>query len=256
MQNDWPNTTTPTTKPHVRIDVSTSSLLEKGNSSSISSTRLNGVSPEALAEKWDIGPTIANCTTKITTQQVVRTVEHPSLQRRFCSNDRKLRYRIFNTNIFIDTYFSYIKSTRGDTCAQIWKNDIEWISIDPMSTKIHAHHSAKNLFKNDGVPSKIVMDGAREQVMGNFKEVCQDATVQVQHIEYNTPWSNRDEGAVRENKRAARRAMKKSACTARLCNYFYELQAKIRCHTAHNIPTLNGQFPELWLLGILQIYHN
>ena len=66
-----------------------------------------------------------------------------------------------------------------------------------MSTKSNAHHSDKKLFKNDGVPSKIVMDGAREQIMGKFKEACQDATVQVQQLEYNTPWANRAEGAVR-----------------------------------------------------------
>ena len=65
-----------------------------------------------------------------------------------------------------------------------------------MSTKRHAHHSAKKLFKNDGVPSKILMDGAREQIMVKFKEACQYATVQVQQIEYNTPLTNRSEGAV------------------------------------------------------------
>ena len=78
-----------------------------------------------------------------------------------------------------------------------------------MSSKIHAHHSAKKLFKNDGMPSKIVMDGAREQVVGKLKEACQDVSVLVQQLEYNTPWENRAEGAVKENKRAARRAMKK-----------------------------------------------
>ena len=52
-----------------------------------------------------------------------------------------------------------------------------------MSTKIHAHHSAKKLFKNDGVLSKIVVEGAREQIMGKFKEACQDATIQLQQIE-------------------------------------------------------------------------
>ena len=65
-----------------------------------------------------------------------------------------------------------------------------------MSTKIHAHYSDKKLFKNDGVPSKIVMDGAREQIMSKFKEACPDATVQVQQLEYNTPWANRADGAV------------------------------------------------------------
>ena len=107
----------------------------------------------------------------------------------------------------------------GNTCAQIWTNDIEWIRIDPISIKIHAHHSAKKLFKNDGVLSKIVMDSAREKIMGKFKEACQGATVQVQKLEYNTPWDNRDEVAVRGNKRSARRAMKKSTFPARLWYY-------------------------------------
>ena len=51
-----------------------------------------------------------------------------------------------------------------------------------MSTKSHAHCSAKNLFNNDGVPSKIGTDGARDQIMGKIKESCQDATVQVQQL--------------------------------------------------------------------------
>ena len=113
--------------------------------------------------------------------------------------------------MFTDTYFFSIKSTKGNTCAQIWTNDIEWIMIDPMSIKSHAHHSANKLFKNDGVPSKIVMNVAREKIMGKFKEACQDTTVQVQHLEYNNHWANRAEGAVRYKKRAARSAMKKLA---------------------------------------------
>ena len=214
--NDCPNTTTPTIKPHVRINDFTSSLLEQVNIHSISSTIRNCVSPEALSGKRDIGTTTANCTTKVTTQQCVRTVKHPSLQRRFRTNNRQLRYRRLNTTMFTNTYFSSIKSTRGHKCAQIWTNDIKYIRIEPIYAKSHAHHSAKNMFKNDGVPTKIVIDGAREQVIGKFKEACQDTTVKVQHLQYNTHWANRSKGAVRENKRAARRTMKKLACPERL----------------------------------------
>ena len=112
--------------------------------------------------------------------------------------------------MFTDMYLSSIKYTRGNTCAQIWTNDVEWIRIDPTPTKSNAHHSAKKLFENEGVPSKIVMDGAREQVMVKFNEACQYTMVQVQQLKYSTPWENRAEGAVQENKRAARRAMKNS----------------------------------------------
>ena len=118
-----------------------------------------------------------------------------------------------------------------------------------MSTKSNAHHSSKKLFKNDGVPSKIVMDISREQVIGKFKEACQDATVQVQQLEYNTPWANRAECTVLDNKRAARRAMKKSALPAKLQDYCAELQAKIGCHTTHNIVTLNGLVTDTVVTG-------
>ena len=89
------------------------------------------------------------------------------------------------------------------------------------------------------MPSKIVMEGDREKIVGKCKEACQDSTVQVHQLEYNTPWANISEGAARENKIAARHAMKKSDCPARLWYYCVELQAKIRCHTACDIPTLN-----------------
>ena len=95
-----------------------------------------------------------------------------------------------------DAYLSSIKSTRGNTCTKIWTNDIKWIRIDSMSTKSNAHHSAKKLFKNDGVTSNIVIDGSREKVVGKLKEACQDTTFQTQQLEYNNPWADIAEGAV------------------------------------------------------------
>ena len=60
------------------------------------------------------------------------------------------------------------------------------------------------------------MDGAREQTLGRFKDICNNAAVIVHQLEFNTPWVNRAEGAVRENKRAARRAIKHSSCPPKL----------------------------------------
>ena len=85
--------------------------------------------------------------------------------------------------------------------------------------------------------------------MGKCNEACQDATFQVQKLEYNNPWANRAEGAVRENKITARRAMNKSVFPVRLWYYCAELKEKIRCHTAHDIPTLNCQVPETVVVG-------
>ena len=151
---------TTTHEPTVSTDAFTSSLLERLNIRSMSSARRNRVSPETPFEKWDIGLATAKRTTRMTTQTAVKTVEHPSLQRRFRTNDRQLRYRRLNTTFFSGIYFDSIKSTRGNTCTQIWTNDILWARFDPMSSKKHAHHSSKKVFKNDRVSSKIVMDDA------------------------------------------------------------------------------------------------
>ena len=43
--------------------------------------------------------------------------------------------------------------------------------------------------------------------------------------------------------------MKKSDSPTKLWDYCSKLQAKIRCHTAHDIPTLNGQVPETGVTG-------
>ena len=115
--NDWPNKTTAITNTHTSIDAIISSLIEQGNISSIASTKHNSISPEALAEKCDIGLNTAKRTTKVTTKRGVRMVEHTSFQWRFRTNDRKIQYRRLNTTMFTDMYLSSIKSTRGNTCA-------------------------------------------------------------------------------------------------------------------------------------------
>ena len=43
--------------------------------------------------------------------------------------------------------------------------------------------------------------------------------------------------------------MKKSDFSARLWDYCAELQAKIRCHKANDIPTLNVHVPETVVTG-------
>ena len=60
------------------------------------------------------------------------------------------------------------------------------------------------------------MDGARDQVMGELNKTCNDASVEVQKLEFSTPWENLAEGSVRKNKQALRRAIKKSSFPLKL----------------------------------------
>ena len=74
-------------------------------SSVSSSAKKPKINPATLAKKWGIGLDVAQNTIKKTTQRGVRTVLHPTLSRRFRTNDRQLRYKRLTPNMFSDTLF-------------------------------------------------------------------------------------------------------------------------------------------------------
>ena len=119
------------------------------------------------------------------TQRGVRTVRYPTLSRRFRTNHRQLRYRPIRTDIFIDTMFSAIKSKRGNKCVQVYSHSTGWVRTFPMRREREAHKRLPVLFKRDGVPNNIVMDGAKTQIQGDFKKKCKESgchTIQVDPI--------------------------------------------------------------------------
>lgn len=56
------------------------------------------------------------------------------------------------------------------------------------------------LLQHDGVPSTMVMDGAKEQLQGEFHCKfhckCHEANCHVKQIEPHSPWQNAVEGAI------------------------------------------------------------
>jgi hypothetical protein len=76
-----------------------------------------GIDPITFSKKWGISPEKAQRTVRTTTQRGVRTVLHPSLSRRFRTNDHNLRYRRLPHDMFSDTMFAGTVSVRGNTCA-------------------------------------------------------------------------------------------------------------------------------------------
>jgi hypothetical protein len=214
-----------------------------------SSRRANAVTPEQLSSRWHIGLRKAEQTLKVTTQRGTRTIAYPSLESRFRTNDRQLRYRRLKTALYTDTMFASTVSTRGNTCAQVFVNDLEWVRSFPLSRKGDAHTSLDLLFPEDGVPNVMIMDDAKELVSGEFRKKCRRAGCYSKTLEPYSPWMNRAEGTIRELKRATRRAMVKTGSPKRLWDYCLELQSKIRSNVAHDITTLGGQTPETLMSG-------
>ena len=150
---------------------------------SIKTSKEHRLTSDILAKRWGISQQQAQRTLQSTTQRGIRTVLHPTLSRRFRSNDRQLRYRRIQQELYTDTMFASNKSSRGNTCAQIFCARNGWCRAYPLRTKGDAHHALSTLFRNEGVPPTLIMDGANEQVKGNFRKKLQQVDCRVRQVE-------------------------------------------------------------------------
>ena len=208
------------------------------------------VGPCTLAKNWGIGLDAARRTVETTTQKGVRTILHPTLSRRFRTNDRQLRYRRLSHDMFTDTLEARTRSWfRCNKYAQVFSTKFGWVRVYPMQRKSQAHEALSLLAQREGVPPALVMDNAKEQIMGESRRKAREMSCHVKQTEPYTPWSNAAEAAIREVKRGAGRKMAKTQTPSKLWDHCLELEGYIRSHTAINSFELQGQVPETELSG-------
>jgi hypothetical protein len=217
--------------------------------SAVSSMAKPRISAETLAKRWGIGLKTAKNTIKNTTQRMVRTVLHPSLSRRFRTNDRQLRYRRLPLNLFTDTLLTKVKSRRGNLYCQVFGATNGWKRAFPMAKKSDAHEALSLLFHRDGAPPEMVMDGAREQIHGEFRRKCREASVHVKQIEPHSPWQDAAENIVRETKNGVARQMFTSKAPKRLWDDCIELVAYQQSNTWNARFVNEGEVPETVMSG-------
>ena len=114
-------------------------------------------------ERWLISKEEATATVLATTQRLVRSLLEPTLNRKYKTNDRMQRYFRIHTNMFMDTYFAsnkLVPSMRGFTCAQLFVTDFGWCKVKPMKLRSELPLVVKSVFKEYGVPEKMICNGA------------------------------------------------------------------------------------------------
>ena len=166
--------------------------------SSVASGNRKGVTAKKLDERWMISPKLVQQTIDGTTQLCILSSGIPSLSRRFKANDRMLRYPRINVNVFTDTFFATKKkkftSTRGNTCCQLFVTEHNYVAVRLMKTRKDGFPQAlKSFFKEVGVPPALIADGAKEQVQGESRKICQQVGYEIRELEQGTPSSNRAE---------------------------------------------------------------
>ena len=109
-----------------------------------------------------------------------------------------------------------------------------------MAKTSDAYETLSLLFVQEEVPSTLVMDGAREQVMGEFRHKTRQEDCHVKQTELYSPWQKAGEGTIRELKKSVERKMTKSNSPKKLWDDCIELEMEIRSCTGNNVFELKG----------------
>ena len=79
----------------------------------------------------------------------------------------------------------------------------------------------------DGVPPHLILDGSKEQTLGEFRKKARQFGCHIKQSEPYSPWQIMAESAIRDLKRGSGRKMMRSLSPAKLWYHCIELEALI-----------------------------
>ena len=104
-----------------------------------------------------------------------------------------------------------------------------------MKKNSDAAYTVDLLIHCDGVPTKMIMDGSKEQILGRFRKKCQVVSVHMKQMEPHSPWQNAAEGAICDLKKASGRKMVRAGAPKPLWAKCIVFEANVQLNTAWDI---------------------
>ena len=209
-----------------------------------------GVSPEYLTKIWDIDMKTAKGVISQNTQLLRQNADN-DLSRLYSTNDRMLRYKRINSQFFTDTFFAAgcKKTTRGNTCAQMFVSDKGFVAIYPMKSKGDFPDALHMFCKEVGVPVTMVVDPSGEQTSKKVKKFCHQVGTSLRILEESTQWANRAELYIGIFKEAIRKDLHRTNSPMCLWDYCAERRMRIHNVTPRDLFQLNGNTPTVATFG-------
>ena len=128
----------------------------------------------------------------------------------------------------------YHVPTWPQICAGVC-NILRLVCTITMTKKSDAPFALDRLFRYEGVPPELIMDGSKEQNLGDFARKLRDAGCHITQIEPHSPWMNLCGGEIRELKRGLTRKMLKQNVPKKLWDHCLELESRIRLQPSTKI---------------------
>jgi hypothetical protein len=163
-----------------------------------------GIDAADLSKMWRIDLETAERTLDVTSQNSKR-VDDPTLSWSYGTNDRMLRYKQISEYFFMDTFFATkkaTKSTRSNTCCQLFVTDKGFVYVVPMKSKAHVIDAVKQFAKEIGAPDALIFDMSGEQTSRSLRQFCLEIGTSLRVLEEGTPWANKAElyiGLIKED---------------------------------------------------------
>lgn len=217
----------------------------------MSSKPRGGIDADHLSKVWRISPEDAKRTIETSTQHATRNRE-TALSRNFSTGDRMLRYKRIRTYFFMDTFFAtkkVSKSTRGNTCCQLFVTDKGFVYAVPMKTKAEVLQAVKQFAKEIGAPEALICDMSGEQTSQSLRQFCNDIGTTLRALEEGTPWSNKAELYIGLVKESVRKDIRESNSPLVFWDYCTERRVSIHNLTSRDSFKLQGESPYTALTG-------
>ena len=175
---------------------------------------------------------------------------NPSIMRRLPTNDRMLRYNRLPHPLFTDTLLAGTTSKRGHKFAQVFTTSYGWSRTIPMTKKSNTPFALDRLFRHEGVPPEMIVDGSKGENLGDFARKLRDSGCYRKQIEPHSPCMNLCEGEIRELKRGSTRKMLKRNVPKNLWDHCLYMESRIRSATTLPRFDLDHQTPEAKMYGM------
>jgi len=147
------------------------------------------IGTEELARCWNIGLKTTKKTIQVTTQRGKRNVVHP-IHQRFCTCQSHLWYPLLNTTVNSDTLFTTLKSTRSNTCSQVFVTDFDFTWVLPMKLKGDAPFVLQDFIHDIGILRHIHTDDVKELMASRWKKIVNKYGIKQTHTKPYSPWQN------------------------------------------------------------------
>ena len=239
------------TSSDINLDETDKMDLDEFFVSAIQVGKPRGLDAAHLSKVWRISHEDAQRMINVTSQHGQRPA-NPSLSQNYATNDRMLWYRRIEDHFFMDTLFATKKggkSSRGNTCCQLFVTDKGFLHVVPMKRKSEVYMAVKMFAKEIGAPKTIVCDMAKEQTSAELKGFLNDIGTTLRALEEGTPWANKAELYIKLMKEAIRKDLRESHSPLPFWDYCLERRVQIYNLTARDYITVRGTNPHTLTLG-------